>query len=141
MTSLTFPDVNVWLALVTSEHVHHASANRWWEQETSHIGFSRLAQLGLLRLMTTAAAMDGKPLTMAQAWRVHDRLFDDNRVAFVPEPPGIEVRFRECTSGGAASPKLWADAWLQVFAECTGGVMVTFDRALAARARNAVLLS
>jgi hypothetical protein len=92
MTSLTFPDINVWLALVTSEHVHHASASRWWEQETNRIGFSRLAQLGFLRLMTTAAAMDGKPLAMAEAWRVHDRLFDDDRVAFIPEPTGIETR-------------------------------------------------
>jgi predicted nucleic acid-binding protein len=108
MALLIFPDINVWLALATSEHVHHASANRWWEQETSYIGFSRLSQLGFLGLMTTAAAMDGKPLTMAQAWRVHDRLFDHNRVAFVPEPLGMEVRFWECTSGGTASPKLWA---------------------------------
>jgi hypothetical protein len=77
--------------------------------------------------MTTAAAMDGKPLTMAEAWRVHDRLFDDDRVAFVPEPSGVEMRFRECASGRAASPKLWADAWLQAFAECAGGAMVTFD--------------
>src|ERR1022692_2650139 len=84
MTSLTFPDINVWLALVTSEHVHHASASRWWEQETNRIGFSRLTQLGFLRLMTTAAAMDGKPLAMAEAWRVHDRLFDDDRVALSP---------------------------------------------------------
>ena len=91
--------------------------------------------------MTTAAAMDGKPLTMAEAWRVHDRLFDDDRVAFIPEPTGIETRFRECASGRTASPKLWADAWLQAFAECAGGAMVTFDRALAARARNAILLS
>src|ERR1017187_9169709 len=72
MTSLTFPDINVWLALVTSEHVHHASASRWWEQESNRIGFSRLTQLGFLRLMTTAAALDGKPLAMAEAWRVHD---------------------------------------------------------------------
>lgn len=141
MTSLTFPDINVWLALVTSEHVHHAEATRWWEQENGRIGFSRLTQMGLLRLMTTAAAMDGKPLTMAEAWRVHDRLFDDDRVALISEPAGIERRFRECASGGTASPKLWADAWLQAFAECAGGVMVTFDRALGARARNAVLLS
>ena len=141
MTSLTFPDINVWLALVASEHVHHASASRWWEQETGRIGFLRLTQLGLLRLMTTAAAMDGKPLTMAQAWQVHDRLFDDDRVEFIQEPAGMEARFRECASGGAASPKLWADAWLQAFAECAGAAMVTFDGALAARARSAVLLS
>jgi len=37
-------------------------ARRWWEQETGIIAFSRLTQLGFLRLMTTAAAMDGKPL-------------------------------------------------------------------------------
>jgi len=49
--------------------------------------------------------------------------------------------FRECASGTTASPKLWADAWLEAFAECAGGVMVTFDRAFAARARNPVLLS
>jgi len=121
--------------------VHHASATRWWEQETGRIGFSRLTQMGLLRLMTTAAAMDDKPLTMAEAWRVHDRLFDDDRVSFISEPVGIETRFRECASGETASPKLWADAWLQAFAECAGGVMVTFDRALGARARKAVLLS
>jgi|ERR1035438_3404483 toxin-antitoxin system PIN domain toxin len=141
MTSLSFPDINVWLALVASEHVHHASARGWWESETRRIGFSRLTQLGFLRLMTTAAAMDGKPLTMAEAWRVHDRLFDDDRVAFIPEPLDTEMRFRECASGGTASPKLWADAWLQAFAERGGGVIVTFDRALAARARNAVLLA
>ena len=97
--------------------------------------------MGLLRLMTTAAAMDGKPLTMAEAWRIHDRLFDDDRVAFISEPAGIEMRFRECASGGTASPKLWADAWLQAFAECAGGAMVTFDRALGARAGKTVLLS
>src|ERR1017187_9727331 len=113
----------------------------WWEQETNRIGFSRLTQLGFLRLMTTAAAMDGKPLTMAEAWRVHDRLFDDDRVAFVPEPSGVEMRFRECASGRAASPKLWADAWLQAFAECAGGAWSPSIRALAARARNAILLS
>jgi toxin-antitoxin system PIN domain toxin len=140
MTSLSFPDINVWLALVASEHVHHASANRWWEQDTGRIGFSRFTQLGFLRLMTTAAAMDGKPLTMAEAWRVHDRLFSDDRVALVPEPAGIEKRFRECASGRTASLKLLADAWLEAFADSAGGVMVTFDRALAARARNAVLL-
>lgn len=36
-------------------------------------------------------------------------------------------------------PKLWADAWLLAFAECAGGAVITFDRALAARAGHTVL--
>jgi len=38
--------------------------------------------------MTTAAAMDGKPLTVAEAWQVHDWLFEDDRVVFLLEPVG-----------------------------------------------------
>jgi hypothetical protein len=31
--------------------------------------------------------MDGKPLTVDAAWRVYDRLYEDDRVTFVSEPP------------------------------------------------------
>jgi hypothetical protein len=133
MTSLSFPDVNVWLALASPEHVHHGPARRWWEGDTGRIAFSRSTQLGFLRLMTTAAAMDDTPLTMAEAWRVHDRLFEDDRVVFLLEPANVEIRFREYASGATASPKLWADAWLLAFAQTAGGILVTFDRTLAAR--------
>jgi predicted nucleic acid-binding protein len=99
---LSFPDSNVWLALAAPEHVHAAIARRWWEQQAGMIGFSRLTQLGFLRLMTTAAVMDGKPLTIAAAWRVYDRLYEDDRVTFVSEPPEVEKRFREKASGRTA---------------------------------------
>jgi hypothetical protein len=140
MTSLSFPDINVWLAVASPEHAHHAAARRWWEQETGQIAFLRLTQMGFLRLMTTAAAMDGRPLSMTEAWRVHDRLFEDDRVTFAAEPPAVETRFRVHARGGAASPKLWADAWLLAFAETAGGALVTFDRALTARSSCCVLL-
>jgi predicted nucleic acid-binding protein len=86
MNSLSFPDINVWLAIAAPEHVHAAIARRWWEQETGIIAFSRLTQLGFLRLMTTAAAMDGKPLTITAAWRVYDRLYEDDRVTLSRNP-------------------------------------------------------
>jgi hypothetical protein len=139
MISLIFPDVNVWLTIAAPEHVHAAVARRWWEKETSRIVFSRITQLGFLRLMTTAAAMDGKPLTMTEAWRVHDRLFDDDRVGFVAEPVEVETRFREYTTDRTASPKLWADAWLLALAQAAQGTLVTFDRALAARGAHCLL--
>jgi uncharacterized protein len=139
MSSLTFPDRNVWLALATSEHIHSGLARRWWEGENGVIAFSRFTQLGLLRLMTTAAAMDGKPLTLAAAWRVYDRFFEDDRVAFVPEPVGTEERFRELTKGKSASPKLWADAWLLALSHAAGGALVTFDKALGSRGAYCLL--
>ena len=94
--------MKVWLALATSEHIHSGLARRWWDGENGVIAFSRFTQLGLLRLMTTAAAMDGKPLTLTAAWRVYDRFFEDDRVAFVSEPVGTEERFRELTKGKSA---------------------------------------
>ena len=117
MSSLSFPDMNVWLALATVEHIHSAPAKSWWESEDGTIAFCRLTQLGFLRLMTTAAAMDGKPLTIAEAWRVYDRLYDDDRVTLVAEPAEVEKRFREKAVGRTASPKVWADAWLLATAQ------------------------
>jgi toxin-antitoxin system PIN domain toxin len=139
MSSLSFLDVNIWLALASPEHVHAAYARRWWEGETGRIVFSRLTQLGLLRLITTVAAMDGKPLTMPQAWRVHDKFMEDERVEFLPEPAGAEVLFRRYSARRTASPKIWADAWLIAFARAAGGVLVTFDKALAERGARCLL--
>lgn len=83
--------------------------------------------------------MDGKPLTIDEAWRVYDRFYDDDRVTFVPEPSDVEKRFRERAVGRAASPKLWADAWMLAMASAAGGVLVTFDQALATRGAHCLL--
>jgi len=142
MISLSIPDINVWLAILLADHVHRDSAREWWEQDSSDVlAFVRLTQMGLLRLLTTAAAMNNQPLSMSEAWGAYDRLFHDDRVAFLDEPRGLELHFRRHTEGARPSPKLWADAWLLAFAELSGGVMVTFDRALAQRRPNSIHLS
>lgn len=133
MTSLSFLDVNVWLALAAPEHVHSEVARRWWDQAEETIAFCRLTQLGFLRVVTTAAAMGGKPLSISQAWVVYDRFFDDDRVTFEPEAAAVDSRFRERAVGRAASPNTWVDAWLFAVAQAAGGRLVTFDKALAAR--------
>jgi hypothetical protein len=139
MTSLSFPDVNVWLALVSHEHVHSAIARRWWNSSSGQIAFCRLSQLGLLRLLTTAAVMKDKPLSFDEAWRVYDSLFADERVVFSPEASRNVRFFRTNTTGPASAPKVWADAWLLAVAEAAGGVLVTFDKALAARGAHCLL--
>ena len=136
---LSIPDINVWLALAAPDHPHNPLAVRWWEQHEGQIAFVRSSQLGLLRLTTTSAAMDGKPLTIDEAWRLYDRFYDDDRVAFVPEPLEVEKKFREKAAGRAASPKIWADAWMLAIASATGGVLVTLDKALGPRGAHCLL--
>jgi uncharacterized protein len=138
-TSLSFPDVNVWLALLLEDHVHRPRARVWWEATDAAIAFTRFTGLGVLRLLTTAAAMNGKPLSMDAAWRAYDRLFEDDRVVFFPEPAGVDMRFREFAAGRTPSPKVWADAWLLAVAHAAEGTLITFDRALATRGAHCLL--
>lgn len=134
MTSSSFPDVNVWLALASAEHTHRETALNWWEAWSEPILFCRITQMGLLRLLTTSGAMNGKPLQMRQAWRVYDEFLSDERVVFAPESAGVEARFRFATKKASASPKLWTYAYLLAFAAEADSEIVTFDEALAARA-------
>ena len=131
--------MNVWLAAMLDNHVHHRAAKAWWNAEDSVIAFTRLTQIAVLRLLTTSAAMDGKPLTMREAWRALDRLFTDDRVVLMSEPAGIDALFREYTWRRNASLKVWADAWMLAFAEAAGGTLVTFDRGLADKGAHCLL--
>jgi hypothetical protein len=39
MTSLSFPDVNVWLALMLEDHIHRRAALRWWQNGLRRVAF------------------------------------------------------------------------------------------------------
>jgi toxin-antitoxin system PIN domain toxin len=141
MTSLSFPDVNVWLALLLADHTHRAAATAWWESDSAEtIAFCRVTQISVLRLLTTSAAMNGKPLSMKQAWRAYERLFEDDRVAFMPEPDGFEPEFKRRSSSGTASPKVWADSYLLAFAVRANATVVTFDQAFENRGAQCLVL-
>lgn len=113
MSLLSFPDINDWLALLVDDHIHRPAALAWWHADRSHqVAFSRLTQICVLRLLTTSAAMNGQPLSMAEAWSVHDYLYLDDRVVFLTEPPTLERASRDAASDDQASPKLWADAYI-----------------------------
>ena len=134
MPGLSFPDVNVWMAALLPEHIHHELAKSWWESdEFDSICFTRVAQISVLRLLTTPAVMNGKPLTMKAAWKLYDRLFVDERVVYMSETAEVERYFRRCTSDNLSLPKGWADSWLLAMAETHDGTIVTFDAGLASR--------
>jgi len=80
-------------------------------------------------------------LTQEQAWEAYDRLLATTGAKFAEEPAGMESRFRSRSGAEQASPKEWADAYLATFAEAAQLTLVTFDRALAGKAKGSVLLS
>jgi uncharacterized protein len=142
-TSSVFPDVNVWLALSSPDHEHFAKAWRWYKSlgQDEVLCFCRITQLGLLRLLTTQIVMGPGTLSQNEAWHAYDRWLSDASAEFLEEPVGLDSVFRSRTQGPQASPKEWADAYLAAFAEAARLTLVTFDKALAGKAKGAVLLA
>ncbi|MGO4883002.1 MAG: TA system VapC family ribonuclease toxin [Bryobacteraceae bacterium] len=131
MRSSHFPDVNVWLALTHSRHVHHSVASMWFESAgDSSLFFCRFTQLGLLRLLTNPQVMEEEIMTQRGAWAAYHRWFEDGRVAFMPEPASAEFEhfFHSASLRERPATKLWADAYLAAFARTAGLRLVTFDR-------------
>jgi len=140
MTSLVFPDINVWMALASSIHIHHRQAKNWYDSlAEEELVFCRFTQLGLLRLLTTEAVMGREVLTQREAWNIYDAFLKDGGARFFFEPRTLEDRFRAITRKTSASPKDWADSYLSAFAIETGATLVTFDKALAAKTENSVV--
>ena len=84
LISSVFLDINVWVALSSTRHLHHAQALRWFQGlEDAQLVFCRYTQLGLLRLLTTEAVMGGDTLSQAQAWDEYDAWLHTGVAAFV----------------------------------------------------------
>lgn len=123
-------DVNFLLPLCHEVHEHHSIAKGRLASVSAAGEFvvCRTSQLGLLRLLSTPAAMKESVCTTAAAWRVHDTLMADPRFEFRDGPAGLQARLREFTRGFPFSPKLWQDAYLAAFAVTAGLGLVTFDQ-------------
>ena len=141
MNSLNFLDANVWLALIWGRHTHSEKAAKWFERSADEqFFFCRFTQLTVLRLLTTEKIMGRDARTMAEAWTLWDQVWADSRVAFLPEPDGLEQEFRSRSRLASRSPKVWADAYLLAFAATAGLKFVTFDRALRSRGVDVLVL-
>jgi toxin-antitoxin system PIN domain toxin len=142
MTSLIFPDLNVWVALSLSAHDHHAVAWKWYRslRPEDELAFCRMSQLGLMRLLTTNSVARGETLTQVQAWAVYDGWINRGGATFMEEPLGIETEFRFHASRSTPSPKEWGDSYLVAFAASASLPLVTFDKSLSGRYARAILL-
>ena len=142
MNTLNFLDANVWLALLWNRHVHSDTARVWFEAaEDEQFFFCRFTQVTVLRLLTTEKIMKKDTQTMSQAWTIWDKLWADDRIAFLPEPEDLEPEFRARSRLSSASPKVWVDAYLLAFASAAGLKLVTLDRALKSHSADILVLS
>jgi predicted nucleic acid-binding protein len=50
-------DVNLWIALVPEQHVHHPAARRWFQNlGDDKLAFCRITQMGFLSLLRTSTS-------------------------------------------------------------------------------------
>jgi len=78
--------------------------------------------------------------TMPAAWEIYDHCCADERIAFLPEPEGLDPRLRSFSRSHEESPKLWAEAYLAAFASVAGLRLVTFDKAFRSKPVDCLVL-
>src|SRR5580704_4093887 len=116
-----FPDVNVWLALTVNVHAQHHAARSWLnESKCDRFAFSRVTQMGLLRLLTNPAVMNADVMTPLSAWQRFENLMKDDGIVFLSEPPGIEESWKGFAATQHPGPNHWTDSYLAAFVERTG---------------------
>ncbi len=130
MTSLIFPDINVWIALSFRSHQQHPAAWKWYKalRGEEELAFCRMTKLGFLRLATTESVAAKETVNQVEAWLRYDRWLRGGGVVFLEEPFGIESEFRFYANRKTPSPKEWGDSYLVAFAAAASLPLVTFDK-------------
>ena len=121
------PDVNVWIALASDRHEHHAIARPWFDSLTQVACFCRVTQMAFLRLLTNSKIMDEDVLSPSNALAVYADLLTDERVRFPAESNEVEKTWLSLMNVPAASRSAWTDAYLVAFAQEAGLHLLTLD--------------
>lgn len=124
---MDLPDINVWLAFVDENHLHHAAATRYGQEIGDlPIAFVRVTMLGFFRLSTQAGVLS-RPLDHTEAWEVYRQFLALPKIRFLPEPDGLDTHFQTLTTQAILPHRLWTDAYLAAFARAGGHRIVSFD--------------
>ena len=122
-------DVNVVLALLVRQHVHHALAREWFATlGAREAGLCRLVQLALIRLLGNRSIMANHAVSALMGWRLIEELLQDERVELLAEPPLTDPVLPSLLDHPVDPGKLVSDAYLAAFAIAASRRMVTLDR-------------
>jgi uncharacterized protein len=127
--ALCLVDVNVLLALVARQHVHHTAARKWFGAlSAGEAGLCRVAQLALIRLLNNRPVMGDEAISAGVAWRLIEELLEDERLEYVPEPALLDSVLPTLFVPSMPAGKLITDAYLAAFAIASSRRLVTFDK-------------
>jgi len=121
-------DVNVLLALLDSDHVDHATARAWLDDEIS-AGWAScaLTETGFVRVISQPRYPS--PIAPAQAIELLSRACHSDYHAFWPCDVSV-LEERTVDRSRLHGPRQVTDAYLLALAVAHGGHFVTFDRSL-----------
>ena len=116
-------DGNVLVALVSSGHVHHAAAQRWFASQSHPFATCPITQGTLLRLLIRLG--EAAPETAVQ---VLTQMTAHPRHHFWPDSIG----YADISWRGVLGHRQVTDAYLAALARHHGGKLASFDRGLVA---------
>jgi uncharacterized protein len=114
-------DANVLIALLVDDHVHHASAERWFAGLTGNFATCPITQGSLTRLLIRA----GQPAETARVILAGTAAHP--RHEFWPD----DVSYADVPTRGIVGHRQVTDAYLAQLARAHGARLATFDQALA----------
>lgn len=91
------------------------------------MAFCRVTALSFLRHVTNPHIFRKAALDGASAWRALETWLSNARIAFLPEPAGIEEWLRDWARQHDLRGGQWTDAYLAAFALASGCRLVAFD--------------
>jgi toxin-antitoxin system PIN domain toxin len=94
------PDINVWLALTFITHIHHQSAQSWFDSLAGdrRCYFCRFTQHGFLRLANNPKVFAQAAVPQDLAWKLYDTIVSDPRIEVASEPVLLEPIWRQFTA-------------------------------------------
>lgn len=121
-------DVNVLLALLDANHLHHSPARTWFEQEISHGWVScAITQNGVVRILSQPSYPN--PLSLRGAAQRLRRATEQPHHTFWPSAVSL-LDPAHIDFDRLYGPKQITDAYLLALAVAHGGRLVTLDRNL-----------
>ncbi|MBS4102792.1 TA system VapC family ribonuclease toxin [Tsukamurella paurometabola] len=123
MSDVELPDVNVLVALLSANHVHHTTARDWFAS-TPRFATTPITEAGLVRMALNRAVM-GTAITAQQALASLASLRADDRAEFVPDESSLAAPSIDLV--GLAGHKQVTDLHLVNLMARHSGVLVTLD--------------
>lgn len=121
-------DINLWIALSIPTHVHHRSAEIYWNSlRAPEIAFCSVTMLGMLRLLSNPRIVVGSPLTPEEAWSIYSGFAQLPEARFLHDNPAVLALLRLFHQATPISQHKWTDAWIAAHAHCAGARVVSFD--------------